>query len=76
MLNDFKEILKVNYNITDVELTSNFKKDFDLTSFDFINLICLIEEEFGIIIEEEEYLSLNTVDDLIKYIESKVVEKG
>lgn len=72
MLNEFKEILKTNYDITDVELTSNFKKDFNLTSFDFINLICLIEEKYGILIEEEHYLSLSTVEDLIKHIESEM----
>ena len=72
MLNDFKEILKTNYDITDVKLTSNFKKDFYLTSFDFINLMCLIEEKYNVIIEEEYYRTLNTVDDLIKYIKLEI----
>jgi len=75
MLHDFREILKTTYNVTNVELTSNFKKDFNLTSFDFINLICLLEEKYGITIDEEHYLSLNTVGDLIKHIESEVAKK-
>ena len=75
MLNDFREILKTNYDITNVELTSNFKKDFNLSSFDYINLICIIEEKYGVVIEEEHYLSLNTVDDLIKHIESEMSGK-
>ncbi|MCL2873380.1 MAG: acyl carrier protein [Defluviitaleaceae bacterium] len=72
MFNEFKEILKTNYEVTNVEQCSNFKKDFGLTSFDFINLICLIEEKYGVVIEEEHYLSLNTVGDLIKHIESEM----
>lgn len=76
MLDEFKKILKENYNITEVELTSNFKKDFGLSSFDFINLICLIEEKYGIVIVEEEYLSLNTVGDLMKYIEKALLQKS
>ena len=75
MLNDFKKILKTNYDIENVELSSNFKKDFDLSSFDFINLICLIEENYDIVIEEEQYLSLNTVQELIEYIESEMKKK-
>ena len=72
MLNEFREILKTNYDITDVELASNFKKDFNLSSFDFVNLLCLIEEKYGVVIEEEYYMALNTVDDLIKHIESEM----
>ena len=69
MLNEFREILKTHYNVDSVELTSNFKKDFGLTSFDFINLLCILEEKYGVLIEEEHYLSLRTIGDLIKHIE-------
>lgn len=71
MLDKFRKILKEEYDINNVELTSNFKTDFGLTSFDFINLICLIEDMFDIEIEESEYRNLNTMSDLINYIESK-----
>lgn len=71
MLDKFRKILKEEYDINNVELTSNFKTDFGLTSFDFINLICLIEDMFNIEIEESEYRNLNTMSDLINYIESK-----
>lgn len=71
MFNELKKIMKDNYDITNIKLESNFKKDFGLTSFDFINLICLIEEKFGIEIEECKYRSLNTVEELVYYLESK-----
>lgn len=71
MLNDFKKFLKESYDIDNVELNSNFKKDFGLTSFDFVNLICLIEEEYDIEIEEKDYRKLNTINDLIEYIKTK-----
>lgn len=70
MLSDFKKILKEYYDVDNVELTSNFKKDFGLTSFDFVNLICLIEDKYGIEIEESKYRSINTIEDLIQYLES------
>ena len=71
MLSDLKVMMKENYDITNIRLESNFKNDFGLTSFDFINLICLIEEKFGVEIEEVMYRKLNTVDDLVRYLESK-----
>ena len=70
MLNDFRQILKEYYDIEGVELTSNFKKDFDLTSFDFVNLIYIVEEKYQIEIVEDKYRSLNTIEELINYIES------
>lgn len=70
MLNDFREIMKEFYEIDNVELKSNFKTDFGLTSFDFVNLICLIEEKYGVELEEKKYRSLNTVQDLITYLET------
>lgn len=70
MLNDFREIMKEIYEIDNVELTSNFKTDFGLTSFDFVNLICLIEDKYGVELDEKKYRSLNTVQDLITYLET------
>ena len=70
MLNDFREIRKESYEIDNVELTSNFKTDFGLTSFDFVNLICLIEDKYGVELDEKKYRSLNTVQDLITYLET------
>ena len=71
MLNDLKLMMMANYDITNIKLESNFKNDFGLTSFDFINLICLIEDKFGVEVEECMYRKLNTVDDLVKYLESR-----
>ena len=69
MLNDFREIMKEIYEIDNVELTSNFKTDFGLTSFDFVNLICLIEERYNVELDEKRYRSINTVKEMIAYIE-------
>ena len=71
MLNDFKKIMKKQYGIDNVELSSNFKTDFDLSSFDFINLICMIEKKYKVELDEKDYKNLNTVGDLINYLEEK-----
>ncbi|MBE5870744.1 MAG: acyl carrier protein [Lachnospiraceae bacterium] len=72
MLDEFRQIMKEHYGIDKVEPTSNFKTDFGLSSFDFINLICLIEEKYGVELEEEYYKELNTVEDLIIYLKQRV----
>lgn len=70
MLEELKTLLKKNYSIDDISMETNIKTDLGLTSFDFINLIALIEDTFHIEIEEEKYHSINTVGDLIEYIEN------
>ena len=61
MLNDIKKIMKKYYGIENIELSSNFKNDFDLTSFDFINLICIIEDKYKVELEESDFQNINTI---------------
>ncbi len=70
MLDDFKKMMKEYYDIDNVELTSNFKKDFDLSSIDYVNILCLIEKKYQISIDEDIYRKLNTVGELVGYVES------
>lgn len=69
MLNQLKTLLKKNYNIDDIDMETNIKTDLGLSSFDFINLIALIEDTFHVELDEEKYHSINTVGDLIEYLE-------
>ena len=71
MFDDIKKILKKNYKIKEITLNTNFKTDLGLTSFDFVNLIVIIEDLYNIEIEENKYRALNTIKDLITYLESK-----
>lgn len=74
MIAALKKLMKENYGIKQINDDDNFKKDYGLTSFDFVNLICLIEEEYHIEIDEKDYRSLNTVSELIAYLEAKSKE--
>lgn len=71
MIHELENVMRQHYGIEKLRLEDNFKKDYGLTSFDFVNLICLIEEKFHMEFEEKDYRSLNTVEDLIQYIEQK-----
>lgn len=75
MFEELAQILKENYQIENIELSTDFKKDLDLTSFDFVNIIALIEDKYGIEIEEESYRSLNTVQELKEYLEGRIRQR-
>jgi acyl carrier protein len=46
--------------------------DMGLNSFELFDLICEIEEHFGIEIPDRELMKLVTLGDLVKFIDSEV----
>ncbi len=72
----FDRVKKVIVNELSVEenkiaLESNLEEDFGADSLDAIELICSLEEEFGIEIPDEVAMDLRTVKQLVDYIASK-----
>ena len=55
---------------SEVTLTTNFREDLDADSLDLFQIINDIENEFDIEIESDE--GINTVEDLVKYVDSKL----
>ena len=55
---------------SEVALTTNFREDLDADSLDLFQIINDIEDEFDIEIESDE--GINTVEDLVKYVDSKL----
>lgn len=72
MFDFFEKFLRDNYGIDHIEMSTNFKKDLGLDSFDFVNLICTIEEKYGVELEEDKYRKLNTIEELIEYLNTLV----
>ncbi len=47
-------------------------EDIDADSLDIVELVMALEEEFDLEISDQEIENINTVGDVVKYIESKV----
>jgi acyl carrier protein len=56
----------------ELTLESTFK-DVNLDSFDLADLVYQMEEALNIVFEEDELMSLKTVGDVVKLIDSKKV---
>lgn len=63
-------------NSTEVTESTNFQNDLGADSLDVVELIIDFEKEFDIIIEEEEAAEVNTVGDVINFIEWKILNPG
>jgi acyl carrier protein len=69
---------KLSVEPDDIQLESSFTEDLEADSLDVVELIMALEEEFGgddtpLEISDEEAEGLNTVNDVIEYLEGKGV---
>jgi acyl carrier protein len=53
---------------------SSFADDLGVDSLGYVILLQALEEEFNMEFPDEETMNLRTVEDAVKYIESKIQE--
>ena len=71
VLDQIKKILVETMDIEEekVTLDAKLKDDLNLDSLDSVELIMSAEEEFGILIPDEDVMNFKTVNDIVNYIE-------
>ncbi len=77
MENTVEVIAKIIEDIADIPLDeikedSHMMDDLDLSSLEIMSVVGDVERKFSIKISEDELLSISTVGDLAKVVESKV----
>lgn len=71
MLEKFKSLIceYVEVEPDDITEASRFIEDLRFNSYDFVNFLGAVEEEFEVTVDEQDILELRTVGDAIAYIE-------
>ena len=66
-----KEILLENLGCSeeDVKMDSNLIEDLGADSLDIVELSLVLEDEFDTTVEDEDFEELQTVGDIVEYIE-------
>ena len=66
-----KEIIMEQLQVEESEITmdTNLMKDLSADSLDAVEIIMAIEDEYGIEIPDEEAETIQTVADLVKFVE-------
>jgi len=54
-----------------IKMDTDLVNDLHINSLDLVELICLFENEFNIVIPEREIRNFKTINDLVSYMESK-----
>jgi len=55
-----------------IQLTTSFVDDLNLDSLDIVELMMKMEDDFGVEIPEEDAEGLKTVNDVVKYLTTKL----
>lgn len=54
-----------------ITLQSNLIKEIGLSSFDVTELVCIFEDEFNIEIPDRKISTFQTVEDIVRFIETQ-----
>lgn len=76
IFNELKEIVLDYLGDDDIEVSegSVLTDDLGLTSLDLISIVGDVEDSFGISVEDEAMESIETVGDVLDYIEGRLEE--
>ena len=71
-LNKVKQLLAKQLNVKEdsIKLESRIFEDLNADSLDVVELLMTLEDEFGVVVSDEEATSIKTVADIVKLIDS------
>lgn len=72
MFEELRAIVAENLGVEESELTmeTSFREDLEAGSLDLFEMVMAVEEKYDVEIPSEELENLNTIADVIKYIEA------
>ena len=74
VLDKIKSILSSQFGIDEDQITENTDvvNDLGADSLDVVEMMMSVEDEFGLMIEDEEMAEMKTVGDVVNYIENHI----
>lgn len=71
MTEKLKEIFETTTKkeLPDINESSSLSADLGLNSFELFDIVCAIEDEFGVSISDRDLMKMVTVGDLVNFIE-------
>ncbi len=72
-----KQFLSEEFEVEKITIipTNNLKETLDLDSLDYVDLVVVIEENFGFKVTAEDFKDIVSFDDFYELVEKKLAEK-
>ncbi|MDD6603546.1 MAG: acyl carrier protein [Eubacteriales bacterium] len=77
IFDEVKEILaeQLNVDINKIDIASNLADDLGADSLDAIDIVMTIEDRYSIEVPDEVIENMETVDDIVSFIETHTTEE-
>lgn len=62
-------------DVNDISPSGNLRETLSLDSLDYVDLVVIIESNFGFKVVAEDFISIHTFQDFYDYVNRKVAEK-
>lgn len=74
VLDKIKEIIKdvLGKDASSFNENTDIMNDLKLDSLDIVDLVMSVEDEWGVVVDDEDIDKLRTLGDVAKYIESRI----
>lgn len=59
-----------------IQPSANLRETLDLDSLDYVDLVVIIESNFGFKVVAEDFINIHTFEDFYNYVDRKVAEKS
>jgi len=74
IVNDFL-INEIEIDETKIKNDAHLKNDLGIDSLDFVDIVVIVEKNFGFKMNAEEMSGVNTLSQFYDFIESKIVDR-
>lgn len=65
---------KLGKKIEDIKPSSRLIEDLGADSLDIVELLMMLEDEYGITIPDQDAMKLSTIGDIVKFMESQNIK--
>ena len=65
---------KLSKKVEDVKLESKLIEDLGADSLDIVELLMMLEDEYGITIPDQDAMQLSTIGDIVKFMEGQNIK--
>ena len=65
---------KLNKKVEEVKLESRLIEDLGADSLDIVELLMMLEDEYGITITDQDAVKLSTIGDVVKFISKQKLD--
>jgi acyl carrier protein len=72
---DIVEEIAPDEDLSEIDDTVRLRDQIDLDSMDFLDIVMELRKQYGVVVPEDDYMELSTLEGCVNYLEPKLKDK-